>query len=709
MSGRPDSEHAQAIVRLVIASLLLSYLGWLKIGEQGTNVDLTLAVMAGEAIVAAAIMVAILLKPGVSHVRRWIGMITDYATLATLMLLKPAELSPLYVIILWVTIGNGMRYGSRYLISASVLASLAFLSVVAFSSYWWQQPFLAGGLLLGLFAIPLYLSSLLRDLHRVTEEAKRANEAKSRFLASMSHEFRSPLNGIIGMSELLRNMKLNAEQRECAEVIHASAHTLLFLVDDVLDISAIEAGKLKRKDADFELPDVLKRVQQMLQPQADAKSLKLSVAADERVPSSLHGDGAYLTQILLNLTHNAIKFTSTGSVALQVSLLEEGTAGARLRFSVRDTGIGIPDEHKQRIFQAFEQVDSGPSRRFGGTGLGTTIAQTLARLMGGELGLDDNPGGGSHFWADIPFEVRVEQVAEQHGLQAGGKVVAFDDPFVRHRARVRNLRILVADDQHANRRVLVRILEKAGHAVLTATNGDEALDRFEGGGIDLAILDMHMPQVSGIDVIKHLRYMQAGTARTPVIVLSADATPQAAEQARAAGARAFLTKPVAVARLLETIADAVKAQVDPQEAKAVGDLVEPSAPRSELLEELAEMGLGEEFLVSFVDQCLKDAASCLVRLGDDGRRRDWNDFRDGAHALKGISQNLGAWVIAERCQQIMRASDEFLVRDHGRLVEELGTQLHVAVQQSKREVERILRNQPAGDTGRGGGAGPEAS
>jgi len=710
LSGRPDSEHAQAIVRLVIASLLLSYLGWLKIGEQGANVDLTLAVMAGEAIVAAAIMAAILLKPGVSHVRRWIGMVTDYATLATLMLLKPAELSPLYVIILWVTIGNGMRYGSRYLTSASALASLAFLSVVAFSSYWRQQPFLAGGLLLGLFAIPLYLSSLLRDLHRVTEEAKRANEAKSRFLASMSHEFRSPLNGIIGMSELLRNMKLNADQRECAEVIHASAHTLLFLVDDVLDISAIEAGKLKRKDADFELPDVLKRVQQMLQPQADAKSLKLSVAADERVPSSLHGDGAYLTQIILNLTHNAIKFTSTGSVALQVSLLEEGTEGARLRFSVRDTGIGIPDEHKQRIFQAFEQVDSGPSRRFGGTGLGTTIAQTLARLMGGELGLDDNPGGGSHFWADIPFEVRVEQAAAPHALQAGGgKVVAFDDPFVRHRARVRNLRILVADDQHANRRVLVRILEKAGHAVLTATNGDEALDRFEGGGIDLAILDMHMPQVSGIDVIKHLRYMQAGTARTPVIVLSADATPQAAEQARAAGARAFLTKPVAVARLLETIADAVKAQVDPQEAKAVGDLVQPSAPRSELLEELAEMGLGEEFLVSFVDQCLKDAASCLVRLGDDGRRRDWNDFRDGAHALKGISQNLGAWVIAERCQQIMRASDEFLVRDHGRLVDELGTQLHVAVQQSKREVERILRNQPAGDTGRGGGAGPEAS
>ena len=710
LSGRPDSEHAQALVRLVIAFLIVAYLGWLRFGGHGAGVGSTLLVMAAEAVVAAAIMAAILARPGVSHVRRWVGMVTDYATLATLMLLSGPELAPLYVIILWVTIGNGMRYGRQYLVSASALASLSFLAVIVFSGYWQQQRYLAGGLLIGLIAVPMYLSSLLHDLHRVTAEAKRANEAKSRFLASMSHEFRSPLNGLIGMAELLRNMKLDAEQRECAEVIHTSAHSLLLLVDDVLDISAIEAGKLKRKDADFELPEVLRRVQQMLQPQAEAKSLRLTVDADPDVPSSLHGDGAYLTQILLNLVHNAIKFTSSGSVALRVSLQEETTAGARLRFSVRDTGIGIPDEHKQRIFQAFEQVDSGPSRRFGGTGLGTTIAQTLARLMGGELGLGDNPGGGSHFWADLPFEVRTVQAdAVRPGTRHGAdNVVAFDDPFVRHRARVRGLRVLVADDQHANRRVLVRILEKAGHTVITATNGDEALDRLESENIDLAILDLHMPQVSGIDVIKHLRFMQAGSTRTPVIVLSADATPQASEQATAAGARAFLTKPVAVARLLETIAETMKVQ-ELKEARAVADLV-PSAPaNSELLEELAEMGLGEEFLVSFVDQCLKDAASCVVNLGETGRRRDWGEFRDAAHALKGIVQNLGAWSIAERCQQIMRASDEFLAREHGRLVDEVGTQLHVTAQQSKREIERILRSHPVGDAEQGGGPRPDAS
>ncbi len=712
LSGRPDSEHGQALVRLVIAFLILSYLGWLRLRGQGAWIDAPLAVMAGEAVIAAAIMGAILLRPGVSHVRRWVGMVTDYATLATLMLLGGAEMAPLYVIILWVTIGNGMRYGRNYLRSASGLAAVSFLAVILFSDYWQQQPHLAAGLLIGAVAVPMYLSSLLHDLHRATAEAKRANEAKSRFLASMSHEFRSPLNGIIGMAELLRSMKLDAEQRECAEVIHTSAHSLLLLVDDVLDISAIEAGKLSRKDADFELPEVLRRVRQMLQPQAEAKSLRLSVEQDEDVPSSLHGDGAYLTQILLNLVHNAIKFTPAGSVSLRVSLLEGGEGRARLRFSVRDTGIGIPDEHKQRIFQAFEQVDSGPSRRFGGTGLGTTIAQTLARLMGGEVALGDNPGGGSHFWADVPFEVRAVEVEPEPGTgHRHSNVVSFDDPFVRHRARVRGLRILVADDQHANRRVLVRILEKAGHAVVTATNGDEALDRLEDGGIDLAILDMHMPQVSGIDVIKHLRFMQAGGPRTPVIVLSADATPQASEQAGAAGARAFLTKPVVVGKLLETIAETVRAQDQaPQEAaRPVDDLVQPAPAHSELLEELAEMGLGDEFLVSFVDQCLKDAASCVVNLGEAGRRRDWGEFRDAAHALKGIVQNLGAWTIAERCQHIMRAGDDFLGREHGRLVDELGTQLHVTAQQSKREVERILRSHASpGDAGHGGPR-PDAS
>jgi two-component system sensor histidine kinase RpfC len=246
--GRPDSEHEQALVRLVIAVLILSYLFALRwLAPDASHVAPMLAVMLGESLVGIGLVVAIACSPSSSHVRRWIGMLADYGTLTALMILSPVELAPLYVILLWVTIGNGLRFGNRYLVSAAALAGAAFLAVVLSGDYWRRQPWLSVGLLLGLVAIPLYMSSLLRQLSAAIAEARRANAAKSRFLATMSHEFRSPLNGIIGMSELLHGTRMGAEQREYADVIQASAQTLLLLVDDVLDISAIEAGKLQRK------------------------------------------------------------------------------------------------------------------------------------------------------------------------------------------------------------------------------------------------------------------------------------------------------------------------------------------------------------------------------------------------------------------------------------------------------------------------------
>src|SRR5690606_21232527 len=247
------------------------------------------------------------------------------------------------------------------------------------------------------------------------------------------------------------------------------------------------------------------------------------------------GDAAHLGQILLNLTHNAIKFTEVGSVrlAFQLRALHEGRAA--LRFSVRDTGIGVPDSAKATLFQAFEQVDSGPTRRFGGTGLGTTIAKTLTELLGGSIGLEDNPGGGTHFWVDLELEV-VQGGEAGAQAPAEGKVIGFDDPFVRHRARVRPMRVLVADDQPANRLVLQRLLERAGHQPVFAEDGEQALDRLEAETLDAAIVDLHMPGVDGLEVIKHARVMQAGGERTPIVVLSADATVDAVRDAEAAGA-----------------------------------------------------------------------------------------------------------------------------------------------------------------------------
>ena len=700
--NRADSEHEQALVRLVIASLILAYLWGLSHvgGSRGEDVQPMLLVMFAETLIGVGLVALILIRPAASHVRRWTGMFADYGTLTALMLLSPVALAPLYIIVLWVTIGNGLRYGRNYLVAATALALSSFLLVVVESAYWRQQPTLATGLLIGLVAIPVYMASLLRALDSAVEEARRANAAKSRFLATMSHEFRSPLNGIIGMSELLQGTRMGPEQREYADVVHASAQTLLLLVDEVLDISAIEAGKLRRKDADFNLHELVGRVAKMVQPPAHEKGLQLRTRIADDVPVRLHGDGAHLTQILLNLMHNAVKFTERGSVNLMVMLVSSNGQDLTLEFSVRDTGIGIPAADKERIFGAFEQVESGPGRRFGGTGLGTTIAKTLAQLLDGRIGVEDNPGGGSHFWVELPF--RALDAADVVEPGRASKIVAIDDPFVRHRARVRSLRILVADDQQANRTVLCRILERAGHRVQQAGDGEQALDLLESDAIDLAIVDMHMPRFTGLDVLRQLRYMQAGGRQTPVIVLSADATAQAERDAMEAGAPAFLTKPVMVARLLETIADLTSPARLGQARQSV-DASRPSMS-SAVLEELAGMQLGDAFLREFVEQCIKDADACLVQLRSQSAVRAWADCRETAHALKGIADNLGAQMVSERCQQIMRASDEALAKELGRQLGDLEAKLLVAAEQARRQA--IALGQP-GMASPGAAPGPE--
>ncbi|TNJ34568.1 hybrid sensor histidine kinase/response regulator [Arenimonas terrae] len=696
-ANRPDSEHGQALVRLAIAAVLLIYLAGLASGASaGREVLLSVYVLLAETVLGLGLVIAIIMNPGVSHTRRVIGMLADYGTLAAMMILKGEVLAPLYVIILWVTVGNGLRFGTHYLFAAIGLALLTFVTVIFNTPYWQANPYIAWGLVVGLVAIPAYLITLLRDLRRAGEEARRANAAKSRFLANMSHEFRSPLNGIIGMAELLSSTRLAPEQREAADVIQTSAQTLLLLVEDVLDISAIEAGKLRRQDSDFSLREQVRRIRTMLQPMAASKSLQFTVEVADGVPQRLHGDAGHLSQVLLNLLHNAIKFTDTGSVRLDVLVREHRDGVVALRFSVRDTGVGVPAEDKGRIFKAFEQVDSGPTRRFGGTGLGTTIAKTLTELLGGRIDLEDNPGGGTHFFVDLEFPVVVDEPGTAAAADGDGKVIAFDDPFVRHRARVRPLRILVADDIPANRLVLQRILEKAGHSAVFAEDGEQALERLEDENIDAAIVDLHMPVMDGLEVIKQARVMQAGGARTPILVLSADATVDAVRDAEAAGAYSFLTKPVVASRLLESLAEIAGGVQD--EPVARKDRLVPTL-RTDVLEELAGMGLGKDFLHDFAEQCLRDASRCLAEAERGAATGRWEAVREAAHALKGVSENLGAQALVERSTEIMRSSDAVLGKEWRRYLGLLGTLLEATAEQVRRELARISAI-PQGDASR---------
>src|SRR5690554_3856229 len=359
LGNRPDSEHGQALVRMAVVLVVLLYLLWSDMaGFRPPAYEAVMLLVLVSASIGVGLLVGILAQPGVSHVRRVIGMVSDYGLMAAAMTIMGGPLAWVYVIVMWVTVGNGLRYGNRYLYAAMGMAVASFSVPLLVHPYWQANMSLGIGLLVGLVAVPLYLSGLLKELTRATREAQRANEAKSRFLANMSHEFRTPLNGLAGVAELLATTRLDSEQREYLATIRASSQSLLSLVEDVLDISAIEAGKLKLADDEFDLCDVVSEVDLMLRPTAKAKGLSYESRVAPEVPGRLRGDSDHLRQVLTNLVANAVKFTRSGSVRLDVVQVGGGDQGVRLKFTVTDTGIGIPESAHGRLFNAFEQADT---------------------------------------------------------------------------------------------------------------------------------------------------------------------------------------------------------------------------------------------------------------------------------------------------------------------------------------------------------------
>ena len=710
LSRRPDTEHEQALIRVVLATLTFAYLRAYWIGSLGRNPtpeeSRLFWVSAAYPLFSLALFVRITFAARVSPFRRLLGIAGDLCLSGYGISVVGAAGAPLYVIMLWVIFGNGFRYGREYLFASTAVATVSFGAAIFDNFYWRDKIPLGVGLQVGLVMLPLYIAALLRKLTIAGKRAEEANRAKDRFLANMSHEMRTPLNGIIGMLGLLKGTPLSTGQEELANTIDDSAHTLLYLMQDVLDLSKIEAGKVSVEVSDFDLRAVVKQAVANVEPQARFKGLATFLQAPPDIPVLLRGDPLLLRQVLLNLLGNAVKFTENGEVGIRVALESETPRHAKVRFEVVDTGIGISAEAQRRIFGRFTQADDSITRRFGGTGLGTTIAKEIVEMMGGTIGVRSETGRGSVFW----FTVELAKQGRKEGEAAPAAALDARSPLVlpsepapavgggaalpapagkdrRRREGGRRLRVLVAEDNRTNQMVIARILERAGHDIRIVANGEEALASLNKYAYDVALLDLHMPVMGGVEAAKLIRLMSPGPPRMPIVALTADATPEARAECMEAGMDACLTKPVDTGKLFDLLEALVPsgaavrgsrgegAPEAGETAAGPGTPWEPPCLDPRYLQELSDLGGNSDFVVRLAWTFLKGSKEKVRGLERAVADRDPEKARELAHALKGNSGQIGALRLMRACERFSGVAAEGLERHGGTWLEEVREEL----------------------------------
>lgn len=485
------------------------------------------------------------------------------------------------------------------------------------------------------------LATKNRELARQKENAESMYRARTAFLAAMSHEFRTPMNAVIGLSDVLVNAPLEKEYREHARTIRDSASSLLVLLNDVLDFAKIDAGKLELSPVPFDLRELLRSILKMMQPAAAEKNIELTGDFSNDLPECVIGDDTRLRQVLVNLLSNAVKFTSAGAVRFVVSARALDKPHHEIGFSIEDTGVGMPRDVMERLFRPFEQGDSGVARRYGGTGLGLVISKQIVMAMGSDIHVESHVGKGSTF----SFTLRL---SESTASKPSSIPVASMS-----RRTPQPLTILVVDDLPMNRTVARVMLQRLGYVADFASNGREAIEAVMNTAYDVVFMDLQMPEMSGIEATKCITEQLAGKSMPQIIAMSASVFEEDRAACRAVGMADFIAKPIDLNKL-EMLLDRVVINGNDGTSEPSAAMTLDLAP----LERLRQLEMQDEpgFITELCRDFLDDTPLRIQRMKVAIRRDDFAELERDAHSLKSSSASLGAMEMSRLCAKIESAA-----------------------------------------------------
>jgi two-component system, sensor histidine kinase RpfC len=557
---------------------------------------------------------------------------------------------------LFIILGFGFRVSPDAMLICQTAAVVGFVLVTLISPVWQAHQVIVLSVLFFLLVIPFYARSFIR-LRMAYDRAESDSQAKTRLLADISHELRTPLTGIVSSAQLMREENEDHQVRKRADTILTLSRELMAQINDLLDSAKYGAGALQLEIAPFRMRDIAEQLRMTLAPTALAKGIKLQVSMDERIPAQLLGDAHHLGRVLLNLGGNAVKFTDHGEVLIRITLLDENDRTCHLLLNCRDTGIGIAPELHHKIFEPFFQASAGTNRKYGGTGLGMSIARDIVTRMGGVMRVQSTLGKGSLFEFDLWVDKLQTSAPEQRADNTG--------------VIVRDKRILLADDNATNLLLTKELLERDGHRVLTAVDGRSAIDLLSSSAIDLAFLDFNMGDIDGATVLQIYRFGKLNPA--PTYILTADATADTARRLMNSGATGVLHKPVDIDTLRQTIRYLFAAALPSSQAwskPCVGGCIDECA-----IAGLKELDNDSGFLGRVLNTAVADIETLCNTLVVAVRKRDLAVVRDRAHALMGISISIsvGAVQLCAIATHLAHLSHAELWRDSLVLAEDIAT------------------------------------